>query len=202
MMYKLYKIATMHHLCLMTPESAFRTQLGDILSPGPQQRSYQALFKFKLKKNNFDSVRTGRYKNWAWWLMYLQLFSPCDHVRCPLRTYLSQTVHHAFTKRSPCAHRSFSVQLLFSQIVWFLDRQQYIQVVYVNLFLITDETQCKEAHLSVVHLAFPQRSHIVYCAFTVHFVCALALRLLSAFLHRSQYIWAHQILFSMRSLFT
>lgn len=108
--------------------------------------------------------------------MYLQLFSPCDHLRCPLRTYLSQTVHHAFTKRSPCAHRSFSVQLLFSQIVWFLDWQQYIQVVYVNLFLITDETQCKEAHLSVVHLAFPQRSHIVYCAFTVHFVCAFALR--------------------------
>lgn len=113
--------------------------------------------------------------------MYLQLFSPCDHLRCPLRTYLSQTVHHAFTKRSPCAHRSFSVQLLFSQIGWFLDWQQYIQVVYANLFLITDETQCKEAHLSVVHLAFPQRSHIVYCAFTVHFVCAFALCVPSSF---------------------
>lgn len=142
--------------------------------------------------------------------MYIQLFSPCDHLRCPLgsiRTYLSQTVHHAFTKRSPCAHRSFSVQLLFSQIVWCLDWQQYIQVVYVNLFLITDETQCKEAHLSVVHLAFPQRSHIVYCAFTVHFVCAFALRLLSAFLHRSQNIWAHcsacaHFSLRVRSLFT
>lgn len=40
----------MHHLCLMTPESVFRTQLGDVLSPGPQQRSHQALFKLRKKK--------------------------------------------------------------------------------------------------------------------------------------------------------
>lgn len=131
-MYKLYIIATMHHLCLMTPESVFRTQLGDVLSPGPQQRSHQALFKLRKK---IDSVRKGRYKRWAWWLMYLQLFSQRDHLLSTLgsiRAYLSQSVHKAF----PCAHRSLSVQLLFSQIVWFLDWKKYIQVVYVFFFLL------------------------------------------------------------------
>lgn len=100
-----------------------------------------------------------------------------------------------FANRLPCVHKASPLRSPFVQRSTIVQSDSMIFRLtaihtssYFNLFLITDETQCKEAHLSVVHLAFPQRSHIVYCAFTVHFVCAFALRLLSAFLHCSQYI--------------
>lgn len=43
----------------LTPKLVFRTQLGDVLSPGPQQRSHQALFKFKKKIILTQSEQVG-----------------------------------------------------------------------------------------------------------------------------------------------
>lgn len=75
--------------------------------------------------------------------------------------------------RSPFVKRSIIVQ---SDSMIFRLKKIHTSSLCI-FFLITDETQCKQAHLIVVFLAFPQRLHIVYCAFTLcvrlRFVCSL-----------------------------
>lgn len=75
----------------------------------------------------------------------------------------------------------------------------YMQLISY-FFLINDEYQCKDIpevlrinRSSCVHKA--KRSHIVHRSFTAHF----ALRLRSAFAHRSPFISVHRISFSVCS---
>lgn len=120
---------------------------------------------------------------------------PCVHRRLTVRSLVlsapfALAVHKALIKRSPCVNRSFSVYLSLSHIILYLGWWQHIQYV-VYLLFFTDETQCKENSRGTQNKSFTMISYSVHISFTVHFGLLFALRLWSAFVHRSSFISSH-----------
>lgn len=93
----------------------------------------------------------------------LTVRSPCVHLLSPL---LSRSL---FTKRSLCAHRSFSVYLV-SQIILNLGWLQYINVVYLLFFFLLPTNRSKIYPRGPPNKSFTYRLHIVHLALTDHLV--------------------------------